>query len=210
MDSIGSYLKQLRAEQNFSLDELSDKTKLKKYMITDIENNNFSAFDNLGHAKIYLNTLTKALNGDTRLVFSLLEKEFAQKTVMPNTLQKHEKQNKIMLSSNFFYAVFLVIFVIILSSVVIYFYNQGKLSFGELKKNLQANKTEEKVKKEEEVNVVPTDSIWEKQKQVLEAKKSDANSIKEQVNNSQVIYDTTDYIGDILFNGQEGPLNPTL
>ncbi len=209
MENIGSYIQQLRIEKNLSLDDVADKTRLKIYMIIDIENNIFGAFDNLGHAKIFLNTLIKCLNGDQKIAFDLLEKEFSQKTVVLTSLVKHKRQNKIMLSSNFFYAVFLVIFIIILSSVVIYFYNQGKLSFGELKKSFELNKDTKQENKDVKVNVVPTDSVWEKQNQVLKTK-SDGSTNKIQLNNAQVIYDTTDYIGDILFKRNESPLNPTI
>ncbi len=212
MDNLGDFFKGLRMSKNLSIDDLAGKTKIRPNIIKDIETNNLKDLYESGHLKIFIQTLGKfydASPSDISLVMKEIDKKF--NIVDHSNIQviEHKSESKFVISSNTIYFFFLVLFLIGIAIVVFYFYNEGKLTYEKVKQDLFSEKA-----KTEKVNNKETepekDSIWVKQQEVLNAKPEANQKRKSVIDNVKVIYDTTDYVSDIIFDNVISALNPRL
>jgi cytoskeletal protein RodZ len=213
MENIGQFLKELRVKNNYSIDDLANKTKVRPNIIKDIENNKLSDLFESGHLKIFIHTIAKSLDASAHEIKQLsdnIDKTFSRSVADSNVKIEHHPPRKVMISSNFFYSIFLVIIFVILTSIIIYFYQQGTISFNILKDELFVKTEVKKSEKKDQITNTPTDSVWVKQKKVLEEKSKLSQSKKNIIDNFKVLYDSTDYIGDILFNNEDSAFNPRI
>ncbi len=213
MENIGQFLKELRVKNNYSIDDLANKTKVRPNIIKDIENNKLSDLFESGHLKIFIHTIAKSLDASAHEIKQLndsIDKTFSKKVHDTNVKIEHHPPRKVMISSNFFYSIFLVIIFIVLTSIIIYFYQQGTLSFNILKDELFVKTEVKKSEKKDDVKANATDSVWVKQKNILEEKSKLSKNKKNIIDNFKVLYDSTDYVGDILFNNEESAFNPRI
>jgi len=54
MENIGLYLKKLREESSLSINEISEKSKIKNYLLERLEKNDFKSIGEVGYARIVL------------------------------------------------------------------------------------------------------------------------------------------------------------
>jgi len=214
MDSIGLFFKSLRENQKITIDDLAEKTKIRPNIIKDIEADNLVELYESGHLKIFIQTLGKLLDAspaDISEALNLVDKTFRKPSQQNVHVIEHKSQSKFVISSNTIYSIFLVLFLIGIAFVIIYFYNEGKLTYERVKNDLFADKaTVAHEDNEEDVDTIEKDSVWIKQQRVLNSKQSTSDKRKTVIDNVKVIYDSTDYVSDILFDNQYNALNPQL
>lgn len=213
MENVGAFLRELRVQKNMSIEELSSITKVKTYIIEYIENNQFDQLENIGVARIYINTISKALDASSVQINSILafiDKKYENKKDETLEPVKHVTPRKIMLSSNFFYSIFLVAVLIAFTWIIVYFYDSGKLTFNKLKNELFIAETKSTKTPATENTPTSSDSIWAKQNRVLNAKASVDHQSANVISNVKVIYDTTDYVDELIFEKKKSALNPEI
>jgi len=64
MENIGEYLKEIRLSKKLTIENISNQTRLKTYIIEQIENNDFNAIGDVGFIKIMIITYCRAVEGN--------------------------------------------------------------------------------------------------------------------------------------------------
>ena len=230
MDSIGQYLKEKREALNYSLDYVSNETKMKKYLLEQIENDDFDSISDVGFIKIMVITYCRAVKGNEELVQKKLIKIFDKPIEPPIKINTAKNVKPVVISTNFIYFVLLGFFVIFLAFSLFNLYKKGTFSFNAIKN--QISSAERKVRSVNTDNSAQPDSLWLMQRKLFNeknnidpqyskpevktviidtaSKKNDKKSqdVRNFNKSRNYIQDKTDYVGLLIFNNQISPLNP--
>lgn len=227
MENIGLYLKKLREESSLSINEISEKSKIKNYLLERLEKNDFKSIGEVGYARIVLVSYTRELDGDVDKVLKSYNNLFDEDS-FDNDVEQHSNSSRriILLPKNFFPAIGIIITIIILSLIIFNFYQKGMLVFPfNQTEKLETSTTNEDidnkkptlkkiflkaqndVKFESKSNSNEKSSIKNK-KEILP--KVVPNSIEKEkiaLINESSLHDTIDYVNILIFNEESSPFN---
>ena len=219
--SIGQYLATARKNKGMSLEEISEKTKIKLRLLQAVEKNRFDDFGGVGYTKAVIDTYAKAVDAKDEKLRNLIEARFSSKI-------KHQahfddiQPNRILIPKHFLAIVLLAILVIIMIITTVQLTRAGimKLPFQRNPKT-----AEQQVDPEEDAEIEDKALQTKDESQETESSKSSKKvSIKPQMlqdaakeqtaktkNNLPIklseaaLRDTTDYLKKLMFKNQENP-----
>lgn len=125
MDSIGEYIKSLRIEKNYTIEELAELTLISDSHLNLLEDNNIEALGGFGVAKSYAYSIVRKLDTNEAKLNSIIESKYPEHTVQSYVSLGYKEEKKFLISANSIYA---VIFIIITTVLVIYVVNIVKNS----------------------------------------------------------------------------------
>ncbi|MDX9870444.1 MAG: helix-turn-helix domain-containing protein, partial [Candidatus Cloacimonadales bacterium] len=143
MDSIGNFFKELRENKHLSISEVANMSKMRPNIIEDIENNNLQELFESGHLKMFIISLGKFYDADDPSINKILEladKKFHIAEHSKIKVIEHVTEKKFFISSNAFYSVLLLLFVVAISCLIIHFQRQGRLNFDFIRNELITKK----------------------------------------------------------------------
>lgn len=120
MDSIGEYIKSLRVEKNYTIEELAELTLIKVAPLIQLENDDLDALGGFGVAKSYAYSIVRRLDVNETKLTSIIDNKYPEHKVESYVSLGYEEQKKFLISANSIYA---VIFIIITTFLVIYVVN---------------------------------------------------------------------------------------
>ena len=226
MDSIGQYLKAKREELNLSIDDISRTTRLKKYSLNQIEEDDYAAISDVGYIKAMVITYTRAVKGDEEIIKNKLEKLFNKPIEPPIRIITAKNVKPVIFSMNVFYFFFLAILAILLTIALLTIYQKGTFSLNDIKNQFAA--IEKRVTPKNTQDELEPDSLWLFQRDIFlninnslnETTKTnedplmpDSITIKKQTQPTKsrhYKYDKTDYVGELIFHNKINPLNPDI
>ncbi len=206
MENLGQYLLELREARGIEYAQIYADIRIREDQIKLIEANKFYELGNHGIVKAMLYSYSRYLGADVSSVLAEIkvlmpEKEIKRAPIADDGV----KHKKIMLSTNFLWAIGIVVFVIILGSILFYAYRQGWLKAPPILKSNKADSTavvEEKAIEPEETKPDPArERMLQLQESINaaesapkpEAKPKPAEKVK-----PAVVRDTTDYIDTLM------------
>jgi cytoskeletal protein RodZ len=200
MESLGLYLKELREEKGFSLEVVSDQTRIPIHYIQSIEGNKFKDFASIGYARATLSKYVKFLHGNESKVILTFNNMYNIDNNIYNVenVGSNNFSKKYLLSTQSIAYFFLTLLVIFLGMVTLHFAKSGMLKspFKSIMKNEKQKEPSEKMKNK----IAIKDTILKK----AIAEEIAKNEIK--INEISFL-DTTDYVNQLLFVGKNSPLN---
>ncbi len=204
MENLGSYLQNLRTASGISFDQIWDEIRISKSNIELIEMNQLLQLGDYGFCKALVFNYARYLGADVDEVmreFYILRPEHTKDRFKP---QESVKEKKIMLSTNFFWTLGIVIFVMILGAILYSTYLNGYLKPPVL---FMTDAQEETPSKNIVVETKP-DSLREHMRMLTDVvnkgtEKPIVNNVKP-AKKSRFRDDTTDYVGEQL---GDSPIN---
>jgi cytoskeletal protein RodZ len=180
---VGDHLKAIREAQGLSLEEVSEKTFVKTKFLIAIEQNDWETMGAVGYTKAVLSTYARALKQDPNEIIKLFEEEFSKpvKNTPRFTKYRPVKSKKMLIPMNFFSILILIILIIVLAVVTMRLYKDGKLG-SPFKNNEPAT----------EKTIQP---------------KINSKNGEKTTQNDETLHDTTDYVNELEFKGEDNPLN---
>ena len=232
MESIGKYLQEKREELKLSVEEVSQQTKMKVYLIEQIENDDFDAIADVGFIKIMVITYTRFLEADTHKVLEKLISLFDAPIEPPIKIDTAKNKKTIFLPTNALYFLLLTILIVFLAFYIIRIYRDGSFSFDIIKNQFATTETRPRaiIIQDE----VAPDTLWQFQRTLFHevnniqmgnevpdpiierirffSRRTIQNDQNIQVYNPSrtYLYDNTDYVGEFIFQNELGPLNPEI
>ncbi len=151
IQTVGSYLQSIRVNNNISVDEVSEKTKIKKHFIVAIESDNLANVMDVQYARIHIINIARFINADIQKALELYVKQYHLEEKKPNVSikkgnQKKDYERKVLIPKLFFKISALVIIVAV---VFVIGYNLHKK--GILQRDIFENPPEEQPQNLEEV-----------------------------------------------------------
>ena len=230
MESVGKYLKEKREKANLSIEEVSLQTRLKPYLLNQIEEDDFKAIGDTGFIKIMVVTYCRAVQGSEELVLKKLTQLFDQPTEPPIKINTAKNVKPVLVPTNLIYFFLLGCLVLLLSLGMYNLYKKGSFSLNDIKKQLAS--IEKTVRPVPQVVEVQPDTLWAQHRRLFH----ESNNITEEepmtANTARVdtvpkvaktennirtfntsrhyLQDKTDYVGQLIFNNKPSPLNPDL
>ena len=230
MESVGKYLKGIREEKKYTIEDVYNATKLKKYIIMHIENDDFEAIGGMGPARIMITTYCRFLGVD----LDQIQEKISDKPDTPPEdtviLNKKKAKRAILIRPSTLYFIFLVMLIVVLSITIIRIYRNDNLSFDAIRNQL-ANTEYRPRTSPQQIEVTP-DTLWMRQRQIF----VESNNIESIENrNPQIerirmfnisrneaitttptlsiptnilLNDETDYVNIFIFKNVISPLNP--
>jgi len=200
VESLGSHLHKLREDKGFTYKKVFEDLRLREDQIRLIEADRFPELGPYGLVKALVYRYARYLEADVEAVMNRFEELMPSHTHKLHSHIKHEKQKKIMLSTNFLWTIGIIIFILILASILWYAYRQDWLKTPDLFKASAADTT---VVKQEAIQESKPDSLRLKMRQLSESIAAQPESQPEQVDRSASAFrDSTDYLGSILGSSQ--------
>ncbi|MFO7896181.1 MAG: helix-turn-helix transcriptional regulator [Candidatus Cloacimonadales bacterium] len=218
--SIGQYLATARNNKGLTLEEVSEKTKIKLRLLQAVEKNNFEDFGGVGYTKAIIDTYAKAVEAKDAKLQKLINDRFASKI----THQAHFdniQPKRILIPKHFWAIVLLVILVIIMIITTVQLTRAGII-----KSPLQRSEKKSEQTVEPQAVAEPETKVDEKKEKIQE-KKSDDNptfsikpkmlqeaaelqasnqkSSKPVILSETALRDTTDYLKKLMFNDKANP-----
>lgn len=199
MDNLGKYLKELREDKGLSQTDVFNKARIREEVLEKIEQNKLSDLGNYGFVKALVYNYARFLDADLDKVMT----EF--NVIMPPSIKKdfnprrNITSNKIMLSTNFFWSLVILVIILVLGSILLNAYRNGWLKNPELF-------SKDKPVKEKVVKEKPEEEPEEIRQRMLELtkKKADAELDSTVKKKGNVDSDNADYLGNIL---GDSPIN---
>ncbi len=199
MDNLGKYLKELREDKGLSQTDVFNKARIREEVLEKIEQNKLSDLGNYGFVKALVYNYARFLDADLDKVMT----EF--NVIMPPSIKKdfnprrNITSNKIMLSTNFFWSLVILVIILVLGSILLNAYRNGWLKNPELF-------SKDKPVKEKVVKEKPEEEPEEIRQRMLELtkKKADAELDSTAKKKGNVDSDNADYLGTIL---GDSPIN---
>lgn len=195
MERLGKYLLELRLQKGISYARVWEDLRISEAKIKALEENRIFDLGGYGLARSLIYSYARYLEADLDLVMTAL------KTLMPETT-KHTfnprrdiSEKKILLSTNLFWTVGIVIFVAILGSILWHAYQNGYLKAPEFFAKEQVDSTSKQAMPEVKTAAKP-DTLRLKMRQLSEGIRDEGTLSK--ASGKSVPRDTTDYIGNIL------------
>ena len=221
MESIGKYLKERRESLKLTIEEVANETRLKTYIIKQIETDDFAAIKDVGFIKIMVVTYCRAVEADEDLVQKKLNQIFDTPPEPPIKINTVKNKKAIMLPKNITWFASLGLLVIMLSSGFYYLYQQDSFSFNAIREQLAA--MERRQITPPQVVEVETDPLFALQRSLFDPVEEnifepEAAVINEEVtrripleaNPRRYLQDSYDYVGNKIFKNVISPLNPEL
>jgi len=230
MENIGDYLKEIRESSKLTVENVSNQTKIKTYIIEQIENNDFAAIGDVGFIKIMVITYCRAIEGDEGLVQNKLTQMFDAPSEPPIKIAGAKNEKAVIISPNVIYFILLGILIICLTVAIIHLYRNEAFSFNAIREQLAT--TERRTRPTPQVSDLTPDSLWIMQRQIfyetneivvgeerqiprttrtnLIQRSSNVEIVREFIPSNHYITDDTDYVGEMIFNNVVSPLNPEL
>ncbi|MBN1949317.1 MAG: helix-turn-helix domain-containing protein [Candidatus Cloacimonetes bacterium] len=191
---IGEYLRDIRVEQDLTLEDISEATKIKVRILKDIEANNFDNFGGRGYAKALILSYARYLQADIETVLSMLDTCFA--TIKVKYYRNGEIQpRKYMISTSVFSLILLILLIAAISYFSVRLYKEGKLHFPFRIFSPRSN-TEE-----------PVDSSQAVTPQLPAPREEITPLLPEQTLNLEALHDTINYTHKLLFKDKDSPFN---
>lgn len=229
MQNIGAYLRQCREETGRSIEEVAEATRIKPYLLEDIEKNDFSRLGGYGFAKVTLISYARNLNADLDRTVLLFEQSYRADREQRHAFDKTEPQRKMLLPGNTFLIFAVVGLIIVLSVVVWRLHSTGKLSFG-LQDAMPLDSVETVIdetpadEQEPPAQIVDEPEEQPDEQQAAQADTSHtqqpeseeeptpealvaAEPIAPQASSNDALRDTTDYVARHVFLSDNNPLN---
>jgi cytoskeletal protein RodZ len=231
MESIGKYLRERRESLGMSIEEIANETRLKPYIINQIETNDFRAIEDVGFIKVLVITYCRALQGDEERVQSKLNQLFDKPSEPPIPIDTAKPKKPIILPNNLIWFVSLGLLIVVLTIGFVQLYQSEAISLNAIKYRLA--ETTKKSTSSSTVSVATPDTLWEYQQRIFEEVSQIAQTVEETVNvrparerpvreksvsartatvdrqsERRYVGDENDYIGQLIFNNVESPLNP--
>ncbi|MBN2461848.1 MAG: helix-turn-helix domain-containing protein [Candidatus Cloacimonetes bacterium] len=192
-NSIGKYLKETRIQRELTLEEISEKTKIKTRFLTAIEDNDFDNLGGRGYARATIITYARAIGADVNKVlkdFDELYRPISEKFHYSSSYQP----KKYLISTNLLSFLFFLILILVIIFLSIKFYKEGKFKSPFQKSTPTPMETKEKP---ESVKTV----LPELEQEVIEPDNTSDNF------DQRALDDTTDYLDELLFSAGESPLD---
>jgi len=230
MDSIGKYLQETREALGLTIEDVTRATKLKTYIIEQIERDDFQAIGDVGFIKIMIITYSRFLQADTTSVQGKLVQLFDKPMDPPIKIDTVKNQKTVFIRPNTIYFILLGMLIVFLTFYIIKLYNDKTFSFNVLKARLANTETIPKPVVDH-VEIEP-DSLWLLQRQVFQrSEQQEDKELTETISDRfwsfsrylkkkeevPVIYharkylnDDVDYVGEFIFNNKVSPLNPDI
>ncbi|HHI87556.1 MAG TPA: hypothetical protein ENK03_01270 [Candidatus Cloacimonetes bacterium] len=151
IQTVGSYLQSVRVNNNLSINEVSERTKIKKHFIVAIESDTLADVMDIQYARIHIINIARFIKADIQKAIELYVKQYnlEDKKSNPSIKKSNGKKDyerKILIPKLFFKISALVI---IAAVVFIVGYNLHKK--GILQRDIFENPPEEQPKNLEEV-----------------------------------------------------------
>lgn len=228
MDSIGQYLKSRRESLNLSVEDVANDTRLKDYIINQIERDDFVAIKDVGFIKVMVITYCRSINGDEDLVLKKLNKLFDKPTEPPIRINTVKNVKPVILPNNLIWFISLGVLIVVLTLSFVNLYQSG-YSLHSFREQLASN--EQRTLNPRDTTEVEPDHIWQNQRRVFDEIMTtepvvDIIEIDEPheplpeyvaeiekkpiIIDRRHILDKTDYIGQLLFDGIDSPINPRI
>ena len=227
MESIGKYLKAQRESLDLTIEAVAQSTRIKSYHIKQIEDDDFDAIGDVGYIKAIIITYCRAIDSNEEIVKNKLEKLFNKPIEPPIKINTAKNVKPVIFSLNVIYFFFLGILAILLTIALLTIYRKGTFSINDIKNQFAA--IEKKAPKPIVLDDLQPDSLWSYQRNIFNITnnidnetgisatsatintKIDStikNNIKPRNTANHFVRDKTDYIGELIFNNVESPLNP--
>ncbi|MCL2064628.1 MAG: helix-turn-helix domain-containing protein [Candidatus Cloacimonetes bacterium] len=232
MESIGKYLQEQRENLKLSIEEVSQQTRIKTYIIEQIESDDYSAISEVGYIKVMIITYCRFLQADTDLIQKKLSQLFDKPVDTPLKITSAKNQKVLFIPPNAIYFVLLVLLIVFLTFYIVKIYQDGSFSFDVIRNQLAT--TEVRPRTPTIVEELPPDTLWVQQRLLFHEanniqidrdipepiierlgffnRSSNENIVNTRVYTSSRIYlqDRTNYIGEFIFKNQVSPLNPEI
>jgi len=230
MENIGDYLKTVRESLNLTIEDISSQTRIKIYIIEQIENNDYMAIGDVGFVKIMIITYCRAINGDEELVQSRLTQMFDAPSDPPIKITGAKNKKAVIISPNVIYFILLGMLIICLAVAIAHLYRNEAFSFNAIREQLAT--TERRTRPIPQVSELTPDSLWIMQRRIFYEtneiiageerqiprttrtniiRRSNNIAVLQEVNTpNYYIFDDTDYVGELIFSNMVSPLNPEI
>jgi cytoskeletal protein RodZ len=130
--SLGSYLQTSREARNYSIEDVTKGTKIKKAHIQAIERDDIIEMVGIAYAKLLILNYAQFLNVDRDKVITLFEeqvdsirKKESETPTIGKQNKKKEQGKKILISKKVFQIVGVIIFIVVILLISHYLYNKG-------------------------------------------------------------------------------------
>ena len=234
IENLGEYIKTKREEQELSIDDVSQSTKIKTYILRQIEDNNFDGVDDIGLIKIMITTYSKHLKIDPDLIQAKIVQLFDKPLEPPVKITTAKTKKTMFIPTNAIYFFLLGLLIVFLGVSIYKIYKNDTFSFNALKQQFAATTTETKDRTPVQHEELPPDTLWVLQRQIFHEtnniptnaepneqiverlgffgrRSENTNVAVRTVNfNRAYLYDDTDYVGEIIFKNKISPLNPEM
>ncbi len=192
-DTIGQYLKECREKQDLSLEKLSEKTHIKLRILKQLESDEFEDLGGVGYIKSFILSYGRAVNANVPKLLLMFDTLYKDKQVRYYRVEQTEPK-KVLIPTSVFYIILLIILIAFLSYITIRLHNEGKLTTPKLNKITSTINLKDIFKKKEPIEKVEVDT-------------TKAEAVEEHSINREALFDTTDYSNDLIFQGEDSPLN---
>ena len=234
VDTIGSYLRHKREEQNLTIEEMANETRLKAYIIEQIERDDFDAIEDVGFIKIMVITYCRALNGDEGWLQRKISTQIDKETEPPIKINTAKNVKPVILPNNLIWFVCLALLIAILALAFAHLNNRGIIDFSFRDQFASAKQTA--TPDTTEVEEAPIDEIFSAHTAIFDEAHNIENNTAENTEpttpsvpvvnrtqrgrNREVIpiepihrlyrEDKTDHVSNLIFDDIKSPLNPDL
>ena len=231
MESIGKYLQETREALGLSIEEASQNTRLKTYIIEQIENDDFTALGDVGFTKIMIITYSRFLQADLSKVQEKLTKMFDKPSEPPIKIDTVKNKKTVFIQPNTIYFILLGLLIVLLSFSVVKLYKDDSFSFDAFR--VQLATTEIRSRTPIQQTEVEPDTLWVLQRQIFHEVNNlqidgeipepiinrigffSRNTNREEnvpiyIHSRTYLQDNTDYVGEFIFGNAITPLNPEI
>lgn len=208
MDSVGKLLKEIREEQDLTIEQVSEETKIKPRMIKAIEDNDLKALGGIGYGRAIITTYARFLNADVKRVLSAYDKS-VNKTDTVYKPPAEEQPKKILIPANIIYIIILLLLIVFLAIITVRFYRDGRLS-SPLPRRVSPQTTETEEQTSEPDTILPEPTTLIEETAEIDASPYEEIEIYSTTNSPyarSALQDTTDYVNIFIFEGRDNPLN---
>ncbi|PID28356.1 MAG: hypothetical protein CSB55_05150 [Candidatus Cloacimonadota bacterium] len=205
MKDIGLHLKELREKKNLSIEKVAAETRMKSYIIEEIEKEDFAGNDVQGYGRIMLYTYAKFLGADADAVINEYDKRYSVKNVVREISSFGEGEKKLMIPHHFIYISLIVAFALILALILFNFHKKGMLESPFKKENIIEKKENREKIKSRKAQI--KSKILNANIAVIEGKKEPEKNKKEKITENKIVRDDTDYVEELLFKNNNSVFN---
>lgn len=187
--NIGLYLSSIRNENNLTLEEISEITKIKTRILESIEANKFDDLGGRGYAKALIVTYTKALGADESRVLGMFDEIYSGIQVKYSKPLPELPRKKYLFHMNLIYIILLIVLIAVLSYFTFRLYKEGKLT-SPIFKLFSREKPE--------TTEVIKDTLDVEAEEIIDESELSAFD-------QEALFDSTNYTTDLLFKEKDSP-----
>jgi len=204
MEKIGEYLRKFREEKNISLEEVSEKTKIKIRILEDIENDNYNNLGGAGYAKAMILTYGKVIDADTK---KILENLNLSESLSNIDKSKSIQPKKLLIPATIFSFFLLIILVFVLVFIAIKYYPEWRAKSQFQKKITTQVKKSDSAEKKPKVTAKINETQLPRKNKIKPKNTENKKKTEALVINEEALKDTTDYLDNLLFKHEKSPFN---